>query len=350
MYNDYDLLMVGDLHLHNEQPLRRAGIEFLEWLGKTFPGVPSVFTGDIYDSSRPHWDNVAAAKRLLRDRKSFFLPGNHEEKGDIGNALHSLTEIPHMTVAWEPGVWDFEGYDIHALPYRRVHGGIYNNICAEGDFAVVHFATRESYTELLGSVLADSICDDPKSNKDVASFVKSETAMDAIFHGHIHLPVDFVDDLGNSHYVVGVPYPQAYGEHRWKHRLIGIKDGKQEDIDVPQFINFTDVKFPTTPTTDPARTILGVSDAPSWRDVYNVYQGWTLRKGGISFKHRTHETNDRKLREVSFAKSTYTDLITKFRKLTQEDGMEENVVNFGVSALQRAQTKVAEERAKEEAE
>jgi len=248
------MIIISDLHLkYQKEPYSKSQREFLQWLEDSYSNEQIIFLGDVFDT-RPHWTVFKMFKDFLerRGNKTYILNGNHDLSKAKGSSVLSL-----QTSFLDVEERIIEGYNCLMLPYKYDYRE-YENLEGEYNFIFTHITPVQAQF----------------ANEGIA-FPKLKGTF---IHGHTHTKLDFIDDYGNQHYIVGVPLPTRHLED-FEHRIIKIKDGKINFIQPPFYFNYETIKYGEEPKDK--NNILNIVDAPSRKVALEKYKEYYIRKAGI---------------------------------------------------------------------
>lgn len=305
------LVFIGDLHLKDDEPFLSSAIKLFQYLDERFPEDELFFVGDITDSSAPHWEVFSLLSEFLKNRKqtSTILGGNHDYSKVKGSVLKGLQHINNVRIILEPLMLNYGRCTIFCLPFS--YGNMkerYEALTGNYDYIITH--TTPSQLAF--------------GNEGIDYKLKG-----TYIHGHIHVASKyrFTDDLGNAHFILGVPFPTRFGEQDYQYNLFKMDEQGNIQLDgLPYFHSYETVKFGEQPTN--RNNILNVIDAPDANSVYEEYKGFYIRDDGIELKRSGMDTED---------KSFVFDAVTvkdKFKTFCFEHGISQEVLDCGLKYLE----------------
>lgn len=259
------ILNIGDIHNKTTQPYYSLNREFFEWLVKNHKNDIPVFSGDFWDTSNPHSEDLVDIflDYLLQFPEVHIVTGNHEIGARNGNPLVPLRRIPNIHIYTEPTETTILGVKYLMLPFLynvKEMKEKYEALTNQVDYVMSHVAY-------------------PGTNFGAPDEINlSGIQAKAFFYGHIHEPMDF-----GNHHILGVPNTTRYGEQDWKKRMAIVNpENSYRFVSLEDFVKFEDVEFGKDPINPKA--ILNVKKAPSVKAVMIKYKGFHLRLQGIELE------------------------------------------------------------------
>ena len=263
------IVFIGDVHLKVKEPYMNASFQFLDYLEQNHLNDVLVFTGDLFDSTFPHFELLMdrLLKSLIKFPEVYIISGNHEvfdarTTKKMGNPLTLLDHVSGIRTFMNPEEIEIRGKRFLMLPYLYDVAKMkseYESLRGTYDFVLSHVAYPGTNFGSMDEV--------DLSNIDSKVFI----------YGHIHEPKEV-----SNHYIIGVPVSTRYGEQVWKKEL-GIYDLDKDEFSlkpIPSFVNYETVKFGEWPTDK--NCILSVKDAPSVISVLDLYKEYHVRRKGIT--------------------------------------------------------------------
>lgn len=292
------LICIGDLHLKNKEPFLSTSQDFLNWLIENHNDNEMILLGDVFDSSAPVWEVYKIFKDFLLKRKNmtYLIKGNHDDSKMKGDSLSSFDLFDNVKVFEIKETIQIQSYNCLILPFTHDYKS-YEELEGKCDFIFTHITPTECQ-------FANEGIEFPK--------------LKGLFiHGHTHMQKDFVDKFANQHCVLGTPYETRHLENQ-NHRLLKIKEGKVETIQVPFFFTHETINYGDEPTNN--KNILNVKNAPNRKLVYEKYRNYYIRENGIELL-RTESTQEDFKKE--FEKSNILD---KFKMYAKDKGLSQEVL------------------------
>lgn len=295
------IIVVGDTQLKNEKVYKEAFIDFLEWLWSNFKNDIIVQVGDFYQESSPNNElRKIANEYLTKFKEVHILNGNHDYSTSKNSALLQFSIFNNIHIYLESTELIIDNKKCLMLPFiypKTKMKEQYEQLEGEYDYIFTHFETSEtSFGEGV----------DPKNLKGI------------FFLGHQHIQKNY-SMYGNQHYVLGVPYPNRYGEHLQEHRIIKIHDdGNIEFIPVPQYFTFRDIEYGDEIKEEWKNDIINIKNAPSVFSVDEKYRDYNIRKAGITLKEFEDSNNDEVFEFNEDILKTYFNEFSKEKELSKE--------------------------------
>lgn len=272
------IIFIGDVHLKSKQPYMDASFDFLNYIKERYPNDTLVFTGDLFDNTFPHFEMLIdrLLKVLITFPKVYIVTGNHEifdsrTTKKMGNPLIPLNHISGIRVFTRREEIEIDGLKFLMLPYLYDVGKMkseYESIRGSYDFVVSHVAYPGTNFGAMDEI--------DLSNIDSQVFI----------YGHIHEPKEI-----KNHYIIGVPVSTRHGEQVWK-KQIGIFDLDTDKFylePIPNFVEYETVNFGEYPKNK--NSIISVRKSPSILSVLEFYEGYHIRRKGISLSEEVENVS-----------------------------------------------------------
>lgn len=262
------IIIIGDCHAKGD-PVYFGGLrQVFKGILDAYPGSILVSTGDLLDTSSPHYEEVLdpVLEILSNFHHVHWVGGNHEDSHLKGNLLKPINRYPNITTYLEPTEVAIEGMSFYMLPHLKptYRMRAYEAIEWKGDFVVAHVA--------------------PIGKNHGASDEVDLSKMKALrIYGHIHEPAKLykgkrgeVTDL-----ILGVPQQTRFGEHIWdfQYYLIDPKTKTHGAHPIPQYWTFEEVEYGDEPKSK--NNVLVVKNAPSVNAAFTFYDGYRVHKDKI---------------------------------------------------------------------
>jgi len=290
------IVVVSDIHAKTEEPYRSAINKFFKWLLESYniKETAFIFLGDMFDMSLPHNEVRDEITSYLKKMDAIIITGNHDTSKRNGNSLLSLKHHSNIIVYEKETEFELCGFHCLALPhqYDMKH---YPELTGEYDFVFTHITPKGC-------------------SADFGDGVELKVKAKYFIHGHIH-----VSQKINNHIIPGVPLPTRHGEHLFKPTITIISgDASLLDVLVPEYFTYETIEYGTMPKTK--NNILNIIKAPSVQQVYDMYNGYYIRKEGIELEL----IGDNKDQKVSFERGS---IIDKFIKYVDEQNVDNVIKN-----------------------
>jgi calcineurin-like phosphoesterase family protein len=274
-----DIIFIGDVHW-KERPYSLGLDKLFEYWAKNYSNSIFIFTGDFFDTSRPHWVTYRKTVRLLKNLKSeiHILQGNHDTYANVGSALEPLEEHGFNIYNKKTEV-EIQGIKFLFLPHTDVKSmSKYPEIEFEDGIIVTHFAP-------------------PKSNWGVGELDLPLVRNSTIIHGHIHnSELNRRTWEGNVEHIIGVPQTTRQGEEGVSKYMGILKENSKVTFEkLPTFFDIYTLKFGEKPSLPEEVTgLFKITDAPSEQAVYDLYPDIFIKDDeiGITTKEITLQTLD----------------------------------------------------------
>jgi DNA repair exonuclease SbcCD nuclease subunit len=294
------IIVVSDIHAKNEEPYRSAINKFFECLELyNNKETTFIFLGDIFDVSLPHNEIRAEITSYFKKMDAIIITGNHDTSKRNGNSLLSLKHHTNIIVYEKETEFEVAGYRCLALPhqYDMKH---YSELTGEYDFVFTHITPKGC-------------------SADFGDGVELKVKAKYFFHGHIHNNEIIKKEDGVFHYIPGVPIPTRHGEQIHQNWIYEIGENfKHSPIIIPKYFTYETIEYGTMPETKD--NILNIIKAPSIQQVYDMYNGYYIRKEGIQLEL----VGDGKDQKVSFERGSVIDKFVKYSDVQNIDNVIKN--------------------------
>jgi DNA repair exonuclease SbcCD nuclease subunit len=223
-------LIIGDLHLRIEEPFLSATSDFLSWLLSkeeyNNENTNLIFLGDIFHRSLPNPIVVKKFMEFINKSKVneiHIIAGNHGyTRIRDSYAIYPLSTMEKVRIYTQPA--DIVLSDLgHCLMMPYLYEGMketYENDfnINQYDYAFGHFADRALFGEEI----------------DISKLQAKNIVL-----GHVHIGQPDKDNY------LGVPVITNYAEKGYKPKLLSVKDGVKDYIDLPVFLDYFSIDYET---------------------------------------------------------------------------------------------------------
>lgn len=268
------LVIIGDTHFTDKEPLRSAQKLFLSWLSESKYNVSEnsfLSLGDLFDRYNPspsvNADVIDFFQNKLKMNSKYIISGNYRHEVDSIKktwAIQVLSPLEGVELIHIPSKYQIDNLKFLALPWysKTMYPSLppmkeyYENYPDDNyDFIFGHICDQDIFGEMI----------------DISHFRGKKIL------GHIH------KSDGHDNFL-GTPYPVRKDEAGKKNRIaiIDTLTKELEYVEVPKFIDYFDITYPEMPeTTDDFYCIYDVYNAPSKNVVDDFYSNLYIRKNGV---------------------------------------------------------------------
>lgn len=260
-----NIFIIGDVHW-KDSPYGLGLARLFDYWAVNYPESVFIFTGDFFDTSRPHWLTFTQAVKKLKALKSeiHIVQGNHDVYHNVGSALEPFREYGFNVYSEKTEV-TIEGIPFLFLPHTDAKTmAKYPELEFKDGIVVTHFAPT-------GANWGIGELDLP--------FVENCI----IIHGHIHIPDhDRRKWNNNVEHILGVPQTTRQGEEGiTKYMCQVISKSEVKFLPLPTYFDIFDIKYGDTPSFGEAIPLLRVNEAPSEDAVYELYCDYFIKTDEI---------------------------------------------------------------------
>ena len=260
------IFIIGDVHW-KERPYSLGLDKLFDYWAENFSNNVFIFTGDFFDTSRPHWLTFTKAVKKLKALKSeiHIVQGNHDLYHNVGSALEPLREYGFNVYSEQTEVI-IEGIPFLFLPHTDAKTMVkYSDIEYKDGIIVTHFAP-------------------PGSNWGIGELDLPLVENCIIVHGHIHVPDhDRRKWNNNIEHILGVPQTTRQGEEGMtKYMCEVLSKTEVKMLPLPVFFDIFDVKYGDQLDFKDVISLIRVSNAPSEEAVYEMYSDFYIKEDEIT--------------------------------------------------------------------
>jgi len=280
------LIVIGDLHIHEKEPLFSAQQEFFKWfisLEDNNSENTLLLLGDVFDKSKPsakeYFYFMEDFLKKLKFKEVLILHGNHTWSRKYGSALEPLKTISNVRIISSFETLKIDNTECLLLPYFKE----YSNVSK--------LTMKETY----------EILDTPASNDFIFGhffhtvFFDEKIDIDHLngkrIFGHVH-----VRDKEKTY--LGTPIPTRYDE---KNQIgnIAVIDTKSKELsykEVPHFLDYYEVDYKDDISKlifDSDYKIIDILNAPNRDEALFKFQDFHIRKiDVIKYDEKGKEVTD----------------------------------------------------------